>query len=168
MVEYQNRRELRKLKIKILITAVVAIVLALAILIAVPLYIRYDDIETNKELDNLLLLYEHGAEARGISPDGETVLTRANLARVITLLSFIERTFVIFPPQEGEAEAVIRIDETEIHIVSAQPVGNRDKVLIYYTNGSKKRCYSLVGYSTMQTVVKAISPKGYSGENTIV
>lgn len=153
---------------KLLITAVITIVLVLTILVAVPLYIRYDNIETNKELESLLLLYEHGIEARGISPEGETVLTRANLARVVTLLSFAERTFVMFPPQEGEAGAVIKIDEMEIRLVSAQPAGNKDKVLIYYTNGLKKRCYSLVGYSTMQTVVKAISPEGYSEENIAV
>lgn len=156
------------MKVKLLIIASAATLLALVILIAIPLFVRYDDIETNKELENILLLYENGEEARGVSSEGETLLSYTNLARVVTLLSYSERTIVFFPPNESETEASLKIDGISIRIVSEPPEGYKDKALIYYTNGQKKRCYSLTGYNTLVNVSQALSPDGFREGNTAV
>lgn len=156
------------MKVKLLIIASVAALLILVILVAIPLFVRYDEIETNKELENIMLLYENGEEARGVSSEGETLLSYVNLARVVTLLSYTERTIIFIPPKESVAEASFRINDIDIRIVSEPSEGYKDKVLIYYTNGHKKRCYSLTGYNTLVNVTQALSPEGYRGENTVV
>ena len=153
---------------KKLLVLVIAFLVFGFLAIAIPVSLRYDYIQYEKDMLAHDLKLQDGGDLVAEYHSQKTRILGGNIERLEWAMTLTERQRVFKKPSCEFAEAVtIDFPDGARYIVVADPVA-ADKIYIFYTYKGKDRCYSIQGYNAMGWIVKAISPEGVSSANEIL
>ena len=141
---------------KLIIPVVVLLLLGIAA-VAVPIALRYDYVQYEK---NVLAHFMSGDDTQAPTAEYQaekTQIPEKQMDRLQWLLTITERQRVfIFPDYDAAAAVIVAFPDGALFTI-VEAADAPDKVFIFYTYNGKRRCYSVEGYNAFQWLLKIIN-----------
>jgi len=135
--------------------------------LAIPMWIRYDYIQYEKDIQAHVLSCSKGdliAEYKG----EKTKVLGQNISKLQTVITVSERSLVFFRPKYDPETAVKLTFPDEAELVIVEDSAKTDKIYIFYHHQSANRCYAVEGYDAFNWITEAISPEGIYQANELM
>ncbi len=147
---------------------IVAVFIVLGIIaLVIPMTIRYDYIQYEKDMQAHVLSCSSGdliASYKGV----KTKVLGQNISKLQTVITVTERSLVFFRPKYDPDTAVKLSFPDQAELVIVEDSAKDDKVYVFYHHQSADRCYAIEGYGAFKWITDAISPEGIYQANELI
>ena len=154
---------------KKLLVIVIAFMVIGLLAIAIPISLRYDYIQYEKDMMARDMKLQDGGDVLAAYQDQRMRILGGNIGRLEWVLTLTDRQRVFRKPSYDPSEAaVIDFPDGARYIVVPDPEV-ADKIFIFYTYKDKDRCYTIPsGYNAMNWVLTAIRAEGVNSPNEVI
>ncbi|MEA4890415.1 MAG: hypothetical protein VB070_13245 [Clostridiaceae bacterium] len=135
--------------------------------LAIPMWIRYDYIQYEKDIQAHVLSCSKGDLITEYKGEKTKVLGQ-NISKLQTIITVSERSLVFFRPRYDPETAVKLVFPDEAELVIVEDSAKTDKIYIFYHHQSANRCYAVEGYDAFKWITEAISPEGIYQANELI
>lgn len=153
---------------KLLVIVIAFLVIGL-LAVAIPISMRYDYIQYEKDLMAHDMKLQDGGDVVADYQGQKTRIIGGNIGRVEWALTLTERQRVFRKPAYDPADAATIEFPDGARYVVVPDSDVAGKIYIFYTYQDKNRCYTVpAGYDAMNWILTAISPEGVYSPNEII
>lgn len=153
---------------KLLVMVIAFLVIGL-LAIAIPISLRYDYIQYEKDMMAHDMKLQDGGDVVATYQGQKTRVIGENIGRVEWALTLTDRQRVFRKPAYDPADAVTVEFPDGARYVVVPDSSVADKIYIFYSYKNKARCYTVPpGYKAMDWILTAISPEGVYSPNEII
>jgi hypothetical protein len=155
--------------VKKLLVIVIAFLVIGLLAVAVPISLRYDYIQYEKDMMAHDMKLQDGGDVIATYQGQKTRVIGGNIGRLEWALTLTDRTRVFRKPvYDAETAVTIDFPDGARYVIVPDP-SIKDKIYIFYSYKDKDRCYTVpAGYKAMDWIVTAISPEGVYSPNEII
>jgi hypothetical protein len=153
--------------LKKLVWIVVIFLVAAITALVVPIALRYDHIQYEKDMLAHVMSCNDGDLIAKYQGQTTRVIGR-NIDRISSTLTVTERKKLLRKP-EFDAASAITLQFPDGAFFTVAPSQSDDQTaFVHYQYKGKNRYLSITGYRTMHWISKAISPQGLYQENEVI